>query len=63
MSNDLDSSTPEHMILVVWECLRRRYDDGIARVGTQGVKVFHIATNDSILGDRILLKVRRGYLG
>ena len=45
MTNDVDRRRPQHVIVLVRERLRRRDDDRIARMNTQGIKVLTITSS------------------
>lgn len=49
VSNNLDSSSPEHMVFIISQRLGRRDDDRIPGVRSERIKVLHVAANDSVL--------------
>jgi hypothetical protein len=49
VSNDLDGSRPEHVVLIVREGLGRSDDDRISGVRAERVEVLHVAADDSVL--------------
>lgn len=49
VSNNLDGSTSQHVVLVVVQSLTRGNDDRVTGVSSQGVKVFHVATDDGVI--------------
>ena len=46
MSDNLESSTPKHVVLFIWECLRRSDDDAVAGMCTKWVEVLPTYIND-----------------
>ena len=52
MANDLQSSGPQHVVLVVRQGLRGRDDDRVAGVRAEGVEVLHVAADDRVLRER-----------
>ena len=50
MSHDLDCDGSKHVVLFICQSLRRSDDDGITRMCSEGVEVFHVAANDGVLG-------------
>lgn len=50
MPNHLDRGTPQHVILVIIQSLTGGDDDRVTRVCSQGIKVFHVATDDGVVG-------------
>lgn len=49
MSNNLDRSRPQHMILIIRQSLTRRNNDRIPRMCSQWIEILHITTNDRVL--------------
>ena len=49
MPDDLESSRPEHVVLVIWQSLRGRDDDRVTGVRAKRVEVLHVAADDSVL--------------
>mmetsp|Transcript_32315 Transcript_32315/g.108872 ORF Transcript_32315/g.108872 Transcript_32315/m.108872 type:complete len:207 (+) Transcript_32315:2033-2653(+) len=49
MAHDLQRRLAEHVVLGIRQRLRRRDDDGVARVDAQRVKVLHVADSDAIV--------------
>jgi len=49
MSDNLDGSTPQHMVFLIRQSLRGRNDDGVTSVRSKRIKVLHVATNDRVL--------------
>lgn len=50
MPNHLDRSAPQHVVLVVIESLTGGDDDRVACMGSQGIKIFHVAADDGVVG-------------
>src|SRR6202012_1664230 len=40
---------PQHVVVFIAECLRRRYDNRISGVDSKRIKVFHVANRDAVV--------------
>ena len=49
VSNDLNGSTPQHVVFLIRQSLRGRDDDGVPGVRPERIKVLHVAANDRVL--------------
>jgi hypothetical protein len=50
MPDHLDRGAPQHVVLVVVQGLTGSNDDRVTCMSSQGIKVFHVATDDGIVG-------------
>jgi len=50
MPNHLDRSASQHVVLVIIQGLTGGDDNRVTRMCSQGIKVFHVATDDSVVG-------------
>src|SRR5262249_43123279 len=46
-ADDLQARRPEHLVLLIRERLRRRYDDGVPRVDAHRIQVLHVTDGDT----------------
>ena len=49
MPNNLNSASPQQMILLIAQSLRRCNDDGITSVSTKRVKVLHVTNSNAVV--------------
>ena len=49
VTNDLDSGSAEHVVLLITEGLRRRDDDTVTSVDAERIKVLHVADGNAVI--------------
>ena len=49
VTNDLDSGSAEHVVLLITEGLRRRDDDTVTSVDAEGIEVLHVADGNAVI--------------